>query len=406
MIDINNIPWDQIQPIDVKHQIEKIEISENFFFEFKEDEETPAKLVKEISAFANTYGGYIIIGVDNNKNIKGCKKWNENRVHTTIHDSLSPVPLFDIKNVQIDGADILVIRIEEGTQPPYIVRDGRIYERISSGSYPIQNSSKLDNLYQKRRDYYEDIAKNIELPPIDYNMQLCPRNLCACIDVGTYIRCRDKLLFSADFYNSSIYEKIASIINEWHYEFSISIIGQSILISVVKQSAKDKNNKPVSMGEGIQNFLEIKRDGTFRFRILLSTDVDSDNANITGINLLVRIFSDIYRLLVGNSFADIFIDAEKYEKLSVFQQFVPYYYLNQSNDPAAIDAHKRLYDEHFRKYGGNSIIIGNRFPTTGYLHFDHTIFDEYGEEWNTNNIINQLFATTYSNLGFIENPTW
>lgn len=54
MININNKPWSKLRSTDIQKFSSGTE-DENFFFEFKADEETPAKLVKEISAFANTY---------------------------------------------------------------------------------------------------------------------------------------------------------------------------------------------------------------------------------------------------------------------------------------------------------------------------------------------------------------
>ena len=51
---INNKPWSKLRSTDIQKFLSGTE-DENFFFEFKADEETPAKLVKEISAFANTY---------------------------------------------------------------------------------------------------------------------------------------------------------------------------------------------------------------------------------------------------------------------------------------------------------------------------------------------------------------
>ena len=54
MININNKDWDELKSLDIRKFLER-NGEENFFFEFKADEETPAKLVKEISAFANTY---------------------------------------------------------------------------------------------------------------------------------------------------------------------------------------------------------------------------------------------------------------------------------------------------------------------------------------------------------------
>ena len=66
MININNKSWNKLRFTDIEKFLSGTD-DENFFFEFKADEETPPKLIKEISAFANTYGGYIFLGVNNDK---------------------------------------------------------------------------------------------------------------------------------------------------------------------------------------------------------------------------------------------------------------------------------------------------------------------------------------------------
>lgn len=69
MININNKPWSKLRSTDIQKFLSGTE-DENFFFEFKADEETPAKLVKEISAFANTYAlrSAYVISYENEKN--------------------------------------------------------------------------------------------------------------------------------------------------------------------------------------------------------------------------------------------------------------------------------------------------------------------------------------------------
>lgn len=99
MIKINGKKWDELQFSDVEQHLANME-NENFFFENKDDRVSNSNLVKEISAFANTFGGYIIIGVDDDCQISGCKQWNEERINNVIHDSLSPTPIVDIKTLK------------------------------------------------------------------------------------------------------------------------------------------------------------------------------------------------------------------------------------------------------------------------------------------------------------------
>ena len=61
MLGINGKQWNDIQWTDVEEFLNEIE--ESFFFEFKKDEVSGAKLIKEIAALANTYGGYVFLGV-------------------------------------------------------------------------------------------------------------------------------------------------------------------------------------------------------------------------------------------------------------------------------------------------------------------------------------------------------
>ena len=82
MLGINGKQWNDIQWTDVEEFLNEIE--ESFFFEFKKDEVSGAKLIKEITALANTYGGYVFLGVSDDKKIEGCQKWDEQRIHATI----------------------------------------------------------------------------------------------------------------------------------------------------------------------------------------------------------------------------------------------------------------------------------------------------------------------------------
>jgi len=159
MININGKDWFDLTPSDVQTILNEQDTNESFFFEFKDDRVTTKKLIEEVSAFANTFGGYIFLGISDDKEILGCSDWDEQRIHTTIHDSITPIPSFDIKKFTYDSNIIYVIKIDEGIEPPYITSNGKIYERISSGSFVVNNSTRLSQMYVKREQLLENMEK-------------------------------------------------------------------------------------------------------------------------------------------------------------------------------------------------------------------------------------------------------
>lgn len=406
MININNIEWNKLTAEDVKKQIEKTEIHENFFIEFKNSMESNSKMMKEISAFANTFGGYIFIGIEDDKTITGRGNWTEERLHTTIHDSISPSPIFDVKEFVIDNQSILLVRIEEGTMPPYIVNDGRIYERISSGSYTIKDSAKLNQLYTKRHDFDNKISSTIELEPLDKNSKWFPQNLCAYLDIGFFIMCRDELMLLRNQEETSFLEKVASVISEYTKQYNISIVGNRIVITLAYTTGHDQNGNELSLDGGIQNFIEVMDDGSVRLRILLSTKDNSKQASITGIDTLLYCFREIYSTIVGNDFDKHFVYAQKYERLTVLRQFAPYYSYNGNDSEETKDIYDQLEKNHVMKYGDNNIVIGNRSPANGYLLLNNHWFDQFKIDWETNSIIQILFRSQFQNLGFVEKPSF
>ncbi|MGN0655508.1 MAG: helix-turn-helix domain-containing protein, partial [Ruminiclostridium sp.] len=116
MFSINNKSWDKLRFSDITKMLASDD-DENFFIEFKSDKESNSKLAKEVSAFANTYGGYIFLGINDDKTIGGCVQWNEQRIHNTIYNGVSPIPSFAVKKFRNNGLVVLVIKIEEGRTP-------------------------------------------------------------------------------------------------------------------------------------------------------------------------------------------------------------------------------------------------------------------------------------------------
>lgn len=88
--------------------------------------EVTAGLCKEIIAFANTNGGTIYIGYDDNANLIGVKNAQKelHRISNMISDSIDPNLIFNISMeiVNENEKDIIVIKVLKGTKRPYYLK--------------------------------------------------------------------------------------------------------------------------------------------------------------------------------------------------------------------------------------------------------------------------------------------
>lgn len=152
-------PIEQLEEEDLYKLVHE-EISEGLYVEYKED--FPTHLGKIVASFANTFGGWIIIGANarNPRNVPtsfpGISLSNEpkDRFRNICRDHISPVPIFSSKLIlkkSDSGRGILVVRVDESTYPPHITKDGRIYRRNMEGSDPLAETDRhiLDQLFEK-----------------------------------------------------------------------------------------------------------------------------------------------------------------------------------------------------------------------------------------------------------------
>ncbi len=399
MININNKAWDELKSLDIRRFLER-NGEENFFFEFKCDNEEPGKLMKEICAFANTYGGYIFLGIDDDKSISGCKKWTEQRIHTTIHDSITPSPIFSVRSFNLSRKKIFVIKIEEGTNPPYVTNKGQIFERLGSGSFPIKDSYRLTQLNEKRHDLVEKVKSKIELPLLKITNTF-PQNICGYIDFGFSLTCSSSKIINkghADLQNVAKHLEARCGNN-----FTISQVGNSFHISLWETLITGSDGSQSLAAEGINTFLEIMFDGSARGRIILVSDLNSMKVDLFPIANALTTFEKIYSILGCNDIEHIFVTAHKYQRLTILRQFVPYYNIsNMGDDDYGYGTYLR---DHKRMYGGNMIVTSGRIPYCDYSLIDRRTFDQYDAKYNRENLLHILFANAYVNMGYIDPPS-
>lgn len=400
MVNINNKPWDELQIKDVQDYLSDPDSNENCFFEYKIDKVEPAKLVKEISAFANTYGGYIFLGVDDNKNIVGCTAWNEQRIHITIHNGITPTPQFDVKCFSADDKIIYVIKIEEGAMPPYITNKGDICERVSSGSCVVTESGKLNQMYHKRADQLVHIKSQIELPEVE--AAKLPDNVFGYWDFGFSVVTSEQTNLQKKFYTIDL-EPIAKYLREINPEFSITRVGYSYVFGMGSATVRTQNGKVVPTAAGVHDFMEIMLDGSVRGRLLLIATPETADVDITSLFYYSSSFlRKVYSLIFGDDYSEIFVYAQKYEKLTVLKQFVPFYKLGTEDSESDKNKYREYLENHKRKYGNNLIMTSSRIPKSDYVIIDRKYFDELNIAYNTGNLYRELFYSAFMNLGYID----
>lgn len=397
MININNKIWDKLRLKDIEKYLDTIDDDETFFIEFKEENIRNTQLTKEISAFANSFGGYILLGVNDSKKIVGCSNiWTELKINTIICNGISPTPHFDIKKFDLKNSKKLyIIKVEEGTNPPYITNDGYIYHRVSSSSDRVKDANTLNNLYLRNQNNIKKIEDKIYIPEISGTI---PNNLCGYIDFGFSLTSKNIEKTKEKVRKADI-EKISEKLKDYKQKYSISKVGYSLSITIGEPIMKMGDN-PILTTVGLSNFMEILPDGSFRCRIIICSETDSSIAYISLITMIHSLFKEIYAIVFGNNFVSNFIEAKKYEKLTVLKLFQPK--IAVTGESKYVEKFNKLFNDHIIKYGNNIIGNNNRIPLNGFINIDKSLFDLNKVKFNNDNLYGQLFYTSYFLLGYID----
>lgn len=192
-----SVPFDNIAEANL-HKLKEDEVSEGYQFEFKR-ESPKAGVGKSVAAFANTHGGYLLIGVEADRTRNVITDIPGIQVEDGLHEkaknqvvsSVNPVPLFRTRVVPLSDTQrcVLIMEVPESSNPPHFTKDGRVYVRTPTGSDPIPESNryeveKLFGKAQRTRELAEQLIdiKLAEAPPIQaewwaFSIVVCPTAL-------------------------------------------------------------------------------------------------------------------------------------------------------------------------------------------------------------------------------------
>lgn len=105
--------------------LDLIEEGESLTCEFKRKFSTSEKIAREMIAFANTKGGYLLIGVDDDKDIVGVdsEKAEAELILNAAQNYCEPPLKINIDYVEIKGKEVVVVEIFESDLKPHRIQD-------------------------------------------------------------------------------------------------------------------------------------------------------------------------------------------------------------------------------------------------------------------------------------------
>jgi len=172
----------QLTYSDIDYLVNERKEREGYHLDFKGDfrnlDKVKKELSKDISAFANTGGGFLIIGVDKNYIINGIESVIQNKpIDEWLNQILSsniepPVFYFDPKVIAIPGCEkvIVVIHIPESTKKPHIVTEWNTYHVRINDSSKSANHNQIRDMFEfskNRADEFYNFLKKKNLSEVE-----------------------------------------------------------------------------------------------------------------------------------------------------------------------------------------------------------------------------------------------
>ena len=122
-------------------------------------------ILKTVIAFANTSGGKIYIGIDDDGKVLGVQRLDTDilKLSNSIRDSIKPdITIFtSILVEKIDSNDVIVVDVQKGASSPYYltdkgIRPSGVYVRQGASSVPATNAAILKMIRDTDGDNFEE----------------------------------------------------------------------------------------------------------------------------------------------------------------------------------------------------------------------------------------------------------
>jgi predicted HTH transcriptional regulator len=131
-----------------KHIQNLILQGEGQHLDFKFEISDAKKIARTLSAFANSNGGILLVGVRDNGAIAGIKTDEEvYMIESAAHIFCKPPVAFKYKNWQVDGKNVLEVIVEESESKPHLapwkVGEWKAFVRVNDENF-VANSVQVE----------------------------------------------------------------------------------------------------------------------------------------------------------------------------------------------------------------------------------------------------------------------
>lgn len=142
--------------------IEAIANGEDSRHQFKRDITNADSLASELAAFANSGGGRLFLGVNDDGSIAGLNSVDVRRLNQLLGNVSSqqvrpPVhPLTE--NVQTNDGIVIVVEVPNGLAKPYMDSIGRIWVKLGADKRHVTSREEMQRMSQQAGLVYADVV--------------------------------------------------------------------------------------------------------------------------------------------------------------------------------------------------------------------------------------------------------
>src|SRR5580700_4875953 len=162
------------------------DIAEGWYVEYKREIPNAASIAKSVSAFANTYGGWLFYGVQELSkedsvagSFPGVPR-NEvdaalQRIRQAVAMQANPTPHFDCRVVWgpceaislAENRGVICVHVPWSASAPHVHKNGHIYRRVGDGSEPKPENDRflLDQLWRRADNLRDEYRQWVERDP-------------------------------------------------------------------------------------------------------------------------------------------------------------------------------------------------------------------------------------------------